>query len=137
MVRQSWRICWRCRTSVDACILDRRPSGVHRRLAHLQGSSRLSHRSRQGSGPGATLLPALCCGTATTAGLLVTSMRSTSELETFWPEADWETSGGREERPFLQAPASKRDVAPRDLTVAVNGAKKISDLGLFGGAFLI
>src|SRR5438046_10659145 len=64
-------------------------------------------------------------------------MRSTSELETFWPEADWETSGGREERPFLQAPASKRDVAPRDLTVAVNGAKKISDLGLFGGAFLI
>jgi hypothetical protein len=55
----------------------------------------------------------------------------------FWPEADYDAGHSRLEIPFSQAPGCQRDIAPRDLAVAVNDAKKRDDFGLRGGAFLI
>ena len=58
-------------------------------------------------------------------------------LRKFWPHADWIMPAAHLEIPFVQAPNQPYDVAPRDLSVAVNDALKRNAPGRFDGTFLI
>lgn len=58
-------------------------------------------------------------------------------LGKFWPHADWTVAGKHLEIPFVLAPNQPYDVAPRDLTVAVNDVTKRNTPGLFDRAFLV